>query len=49
MMKKAGIDQLDLSIANKQGGEENAKRNESRRKFNWIGHILPRNCLLKHY
>jgi hypothetical protein len=30
-----------------QGSEEYSKNNK-KRNANWIGHILPRNCLLKH-
>jgi hypothetical protein len=30
-----------------KGAEDNTTFNK-RRKFNWICHILPRNCLLKH-
>jgi hypothetical protein len=29
-------------------GEGNILRTKKRRKTNWIGHILRRNCLLKH-
>jgi hypothetical protein len=36
------------SITQSQGGEEYPTYNKKRRKANWIGHILRRNCLLKH-
>jgi hypothetical protein len=29
-------------------GEKKTLHTIRRRKCNWIGHILPRNCLLKH-
>jgi len=29
-------------------GEKKTLHTIRRRKFNWIGHILPGNCLLKH-
>jgi hypothetical protein len=29
-------------------GERNILRKIQRKKINWIGHILHRNCLLKH-
>ena len=30
-------------------GERDILRRVNRRKVDWIGHILHRNCLLKHY
>ena len=53
MLEKDGEDQLDRScekwrsVAEIQGGKEYHTHNK-RRKANWIGHILHRNCLLKH-
>jgi hypothetical protein len=53
VLEKNGEDQLDRtcekwrSITQSEGGEE--YRNTIKgRKANWIGHILCRNCLLKH-
>jgi len=45
--------QLDRScekwtVTKSQGGEECHAYKTSRRKSNWIGHILRRICLLKH-
>jgi len=53
LLEKDGEDQLDRScekgrsITKSQGGEEYPTNNK-RRKANRIGHILRRNCLLKH-
>jgi hypothetical protein len=53
MVEKNGDDQLDRScekwrsITQSQGGEEFLHTIKIR-KANWIGHILRRNCLLKH-
>jgi hypothetical protein len=52
VLEKDGEDQLDRScekwrsITQSQGGEEYPAYNK--KKANWIGHILRRNCLLKH-
>jgi hypothetical protein len=54
VLEKNGEDQLDRScekwrsITQSQGGEEYPTYNKKKRKANWIGHILRRNCLLKH-
>jgi hypothetical protein len=52
VLEKDGEDQLDRScekrrsIKKSEGGEKYPTN--KRRKSNWIGHILCRNCLLKH-
>ena len=52
VLEKDGKDQLDgscekwRSVASSQWAEEYSTRNK-KRKANWIGHILRRNCLLK--
>ena len=51
MLEKAGEDQLDrscekLSITDSQGGVEYPAY-KKRRKANWIGDMLCRNCLIK--
>jgi hypothetical protein len=53
MLLKAGEDQLDRSCGKwrnmaKSEGEESVLHTITRRKGNWIGHILHGNCLLKH-
>jgi len=53
MLEKDGEDQLGRSyekrsVAKSQGAEEHSTNNK-RRKANWIGHILHRNCLLKQF
>jgi hypothetical protein len=53
MLEKNREDQLDQScekwrsITQSQGGEEYPTYNK-KKKDHWIGHILRRNCLLKH-
>jgi hypothetical protein len=53
LLEKNGEDQLDRScgkwrsITQSQGGEKYLTYNK-KKKANWIGHILRRNCLLKH-
>jgi hypothetical protein len=53
VLEKNGEDQLDRSreklrsITQSQRGEEYSTYNK-KKKANWIGHILRRNCLLKH-
>jgi hypothetical protein len=53
VLEKDGEDQSDRSyekrrsIEKSEGGEEYPANNK-RRKSNWIGHVLCRNCLLKH-
>jgi hypothetical protein len=53
VLEKNGEDHLDRScekwrsITQSQGGQEYPTY-KKRRKANWIGHILRRNCLLKH-
>ena len=54
VMEKEGEDHLDRSCEKRrsftqsQGGEEYPTYNNKKRKANWIGHILRRNCLLKY-
>jgi hypothetical protein len=53
MLENAGEGHLDRSVKNEEvvhGGEEkmNILLTIKRRKAKWIGHILRRNCLLKH-
>jgi hypothetical protein len=53
VLEKDGEDQLDLSCekwrsVTKSQGERNILQTVERTKANWIGHILRRNCLLKH-
>ena len=55
VVEKGVEDQLDRScekyrsVTNSRRGEEHlAYKNKRRRKASWIGHILCRNCLLKH-
>ena len=53
MLEKDGEDQLDRSrekeeLLHRVKEERNIQHNTNRRKANWIGHILHRNCLLKH-
>jgi hypothetical protein len=53
VLEKGGEDLLGRScekwrsITKSQGGEEYPTY-DKKRKANWIGHILRRNCLLKH-
>jgi predicted ATPase len=52
LVVKDAVDQMDRSceklrsINKSQGGQEYSINNKN--KANWIGHILRRNCLLKH-
>jgi len=52
VLEKDGEDQLDRlceklgSTTKRQGGEEYTANNK--RKAKWIGHILCRNCTVKH-
>ena len=53
VLEKDGEDQLDRSrekeeLLHSVKDERNILHNTNRRKANWIGHILHRNCLLKH-
>ena len=58
MLEKDGEDQLDRScekcrsISKSRGGEEyptdKKEGRKKERKANWIGHMMHRNCLLKH-
>jgi hypothetical protein len=53
MLEKNGEDQLNRSVRNREvlhrvKEERNILNTIKRRKANWIGHILHRNCLLKH-
>jgi ribosomal 50S subunit-associated protein YjgA (DUF615 family) len=53
VLEKNGEDQLDRSVRNEEvlhrvKEERNIVHKVKRRKANWIGHILRRNCLLKH-
>ena len=48
MLDKDGEDQLDRSCERRTEQERNIVHTTIRRKANWIGHILRRNCLLKH-
>jgi len=41
-------DQLDQSCKKLVKEERNILHKIKRRKSNWIGHILRRNCLIKH-
>ena len=52
-LEKYGEVQLDRSCRNEKvlsrvKEERNILHTIKRRKTNWIGHILSRNCLLKH-
>jgi hypothetical protein len=47
VLEKDREDNLDSSIT-KSKEERNILHTIRRRKANWIGHILHRNCLLKH-
>jgi ribosomal 50S subunit-associated protein YjgA (DUF615 family) len=52
-LEKDGEDQLARSCENEEvlhrvKEERNIVHTIKRRKANWIGHILRRNCLLKH-
>jgi hypothetical protein len=40
---------LALEILHRINEERNIIHTIKRRKANWIGHILRRNCLLKHF
>jgi hypothetical protein len=54
VLEKDGEDQLDRScekwgsIIQSQGEKEYPAYNKKKRKANWIGHILCRNCLIEH-
>jgi hypothetical protein len=52
VLEKEGKDQLDLSCWNevlrRVKKESNILHTIKGTKANWIGHILRRNCLLKH-
>jgi hypothetical protein len=53
VLEKNGEDQLDRSCKNEEvlhrvKEDRNILHTIKRRKANWIGHILCRNCLLKH-
>jgi hypothetical protein len=54
VLEKDGEDQVDLSCEERStclrvvSDESNIVHNTRRKKFNWIGRILRRNCLLKH-
>jgi hypothetical protein len=53
VLEKNGEDQLDRSVKYEEvlhrvKEERNILHTIKRRKANWIGHILSRNCLLKH-
>jgi hypothetical protein len=53
VLEKDGENMLDRSCENwrivtKGQGERNILHTGKGRKANWIGHILRRNCLLKH-
>jgi hypothetical protein len=53
VLEKNGGDRLDRSCENEEvlhivKEERNIVQTIKRRKANWIGHILRRNCLLKH-
>jgi hypothetical protein len=53
VLEKNGEDQLDRScekceVLHRVKEERNILHTIKRRKTNWIGHILRRNCLLKH-
>ena len=52
MLEKDGEDQLDRSRGNEEvllrvNEQRNILQEIRKRKANWIGHILRRNCLLK--
>jgi hypothetical protein len=53
VLEKDGEDQLHLSMKNEEvvhriKVERNILQTTKRHTANWIGHILHRNCLLKH-
>jgi hypothetical protein len=53
MLEKVGEDQLDRSfekweVLHRAKEERNIVHTVTRRKANWIGHVLRRNCLVKH-
>ena len=52
VLEKAGGDQLDRTCekrsVTKSGMERNVLQTMKRREAKWIGHMLRRNCLLKH-
>jgi hypothetical protein len=53
VLEKNGEDQLERSVRNEEvlrrvKEERNILRTIKRRKANWNGHILRKNCLLKH-
>jgi hypothetical protein len=53
VLEKDGEDQLDRSCeklrsVTESQGERNILQTVKRRKAKWIGHILRRNCFLKH-
>jgi hypothetical protein len=53
VLEKDGEDQLDRSCGKRRSsayrqGDRNVVRTIKRGKGNWIGHVLRRNCLLKH-
>jgi hypothetical protein len=53
VLEKDGVDQLDDRVRNevllRVKEERNILHTIKRRKANWIGLILRRNCLLKHF
>jgi hypothetical protein len=54
VLEKAGEDQLTDRVRNEKllhraKEDRNILRTIKRRMANWIGHILRRNCLLKHF
>jgi hypothetical protein len=53
VLEKDADDKLDRSCGKRRStayrqGDRNVVRTIKRRKANWIGHVLRRNCLLKH-
>jgi hypothetical protein len=48
MEKISGTDRVINEVLHRVREERNIIHTVNRRKGNWIGHILQRNCLLKH-
>jgi hypothetical protein len=48
MEKISWTDRVRTEVLPKVKGERNILYTLKRRKANWIGHMLSRNCLLKH-
>jgi hypothetical protein len=47
-MEISWTDRVRSEVLHRDKEERNIVQTVKRKKHNWIGHILPRNCLLKH-